>query len=95
MLYQFATLRQKILLYVLREHNNCFVLDLSITFSFFLSFSFFFFFSDSFFSVGILIVFFDFCFFIYTRQILLTFQFLARPLFEVLLPVVSPRCLNT
>ena len=64
-------------------------------FFFFLIFFVFFFFSDSFFSVGILIVFFDFCFFIYTRQILLTFQFLARPLFEVLLPVVSPRCLNT
>ena len=62
LLYQFATLRQKILLYVLREHNNCFVLDLSITFFSFLSFSFFFFFLILFFSVGMLIVFFDFCF---------------------------------
>ena len=95
LLYQFATLRQKILLYVLREHNNCFVLDLSITFFSFLSFSFFFFFSDSFFFGGYAYCFFRFLFFIYTRQILLTFQFLARPLFEVLLPVVSPRCLNT
>ena len=95
LLYQFATLRQKILLYVLREHNNCFVLDLSITFFSFLSFSFFFFFFWFFFFGGYAYCFFRFLFFIYTRQILLTFQFLARPLFEVLLPVVSPRCLNT
>ena len=60
LLYQFATLRQKILLYVLREHNNCFVLDLSITF--FLSYLFRFFFFFFFFSVGMLIVFFGFCF---------------------------------
>ena len=59
-------------------------LDLSITFFSFLSFSFFFFLF--FFSVGMLIVFFGF-FFIYTRQILLTSQFLARPFFEVLLVV--------
>ena len=93
LLYQFATLRQKILLYVLREHNNCFVLDLSIPFFSFLSFSFFFFWF--FFFGGYVYCFFRFLFFIYTRQILLTFQFFARPLFEVLLPVVSPRCLNT
>ena len=43
LLYQFATLRQKILLYVLREHNNCFVLVLSIYFFFFLIFLVFFF----------------------------------------------------
>ena len=85
LLYQFVTLRQKVPLYVLREDNNCFLLDLSITFFSFLSFSFFF--SVFFFSVGMLIVFFGFCFFIYTRQILLTFQFLARPFFEVLLVV--------
>ena len=95
LLYQFATLRQKILLYVLREHNNCFVLDLSITFFSFLSFSFFFFFLILFFFGGYAYCFFGFLFSIYTRQILLTFQFFARPLFEVLLPVVSPRCFNT
>ena len=61
LLYQFATLRQKILLYVLREHNNCFVLVLSIYFFFFLIFLVFFF-LIFFFSVGMLIVFFDFCF---------------------------------
>ena len=61
-------------------------------FFFFLIFFVFFFFSDSFFFVGYAYCFFRFLFFIYTRQILLTFQFLARPLFEVLLPVVSPRC---
>ena len=43
LLYQFPTLRQKILLYVLREHNNCFVLDLSIPFFFFFIFFVFFF----------------------------------------------------
>ena len=60
LLYQFATLRQKVPLYVLREDNNCFLLDLSIPFFSFLSFSFFFF--CFFFSVGMLIVFFGFCF---------------------------------
>ena len=85
LLYQFATLRRKVPLYVLREDNNCFLLDLSITFFSFLSFWFFF--SVFFFFGGYAYCFFRFLFFIYTRQILLTFQFLARPFFEVLLVV--------
>ena len=91
LLYQFATLRQKILLYVCGNTTtaSCWTYPLL----FFLSYLFrFFFFSDSFFFGGYAYCFFRFLFFIYTRQILLTFQFLARPLFEVLLPVVSPRC---
>ena len=62
LLYQFATLRQKTLLYVLREHNNCFVLVLSIFFSFF----FVFFFSNFFFRWVCLLFFSIFDFYLYS-----------------------------
>ena len=85
MLYQFATFKEKISLNVLRECNNCLMSEFSITFVFLYYL----------FSVGLHIALFFFVLFlclfifIYTGQKLLTFQFLNRSLFEVLLSVVS------
>ena len=52
MLYQFATFKEKISLYVLREYNNCLMSEFSITFVFLYYL----------FSVGFLIALFCFCF---------------------------------